>query len=166
MKRAAKKSLRETLIDNRKAETFFAGMFGKPLRDDFPEIKDKQVRVKSEVPTESQEQRAFVKWFRLQYPAIKFFAIPNGGNRDAITGAIMKAEGVSTGVPDLYFPKLRLWIEFKRIKGSVISADQREWETYLRDECHDSHFYAYGCDDAIAQVRLFMKYRDANGEQK
>lgn len=122
--------------------------------------KEKRAYVKSEIPTESQEQRAFVEWFGLQFPTVKFFAIPNGGNRDAITGAIMKAEGVKRGVPDIYIPEWRLWIEFKRIKGSVISDEQREWELHLVGVCGDSHFFAYGCQDAIAHVKLFVKYRE------
>ena len=154
------RTLNETLADNRKAEQLWAGMFGKPLREGAPMPKEKAVRVKSEIPTESQEQRAFVQWFSAQYPSVRFFAIPNGGNRDSITGAIMKAEGVQPGVPDIYIPPWRLWIEFKRIKGSSTSDEQYEWARYLTQECGDSHFFAKGCDDAIAQVRLFVKYRN------
>lgn len=51
---------------------------------------------------ESTIQSACVRWFRYQYPQHTIFAIPNGGNRDAITGAIMKKEGVLAGVADLF----------------------------------------------------------------
>jgi hypothetical protein len=38
-------------------------------------------------------------------PACKWLhAIPNGGNRDAATGARLKAEGVKRGIPDLFLP--------------------------------------------------------------
>lgn len=161
MKRLTRKlSLNEQKAENRKAETYWASSFGKPLRDDAPIPKEKRAYVKSEIPTESQEQRAFVEWFEKQYPTIKYFAIPNGGNRDAITGAIMKAEGVKKGVPDIYIPKWRLWIEMKRIKLSSISDEQKEWEKYLIEECGDSHFFSFGCEDAIAHVKLFVKYRE------
>jgi hypothetical protein len=66
--------------------------------------------------------------------------------------AYLKAEGMAAGVPDLYIPKWRTWIEFKRVKGSVISDEQKSWERYLVDECGDRHFYAYGCDDAIRKI--------------
>lgn len=44
---------------------------------------------------ESRIQQACIKWFRLQYPklALNLFAVPNGGARKRIEGAIMKAEG-------------------------------------------------------------------------
>lgn len=50
---------------------------------------------------ESKIQQACVRWFRLQYPRLVLFAIPNGGYRNAITGAILKAEGVLPGASDL-----------------------------------------------------------------
>ena len=41
-------------------------------------------------------QVACVEWFRYSYPMLskRLFAVPNGGRRDAVTGAKMKAEGV------------------------------------------------------------------------
>lgn len=51
---------------------------------------------------ESTLQCQCVRWFRYEYPRFTIFAIPNGGNRDAITGAIMKKEGVLAGVADLF----------------------------------------------------------------
>jgi hypothetical protein len=125
-----------------------------------PAIKERAIRKPSAqlpVPTESQEQRAFVRWFRLQYPRVRIFAIPNGGNRDAITGAIMQAEGVCKGVPDLYIPEWHLWIEMKRIKGSVTLDEQHEWAAYLVDTCGDNHFFAKGCQDAISKLQTFLR---------
>ena len=52
---------------------------------------------------ESTQQTKCVKWFRTYYPDYVLFAVPNGGNRSAITGAILKAEGVMPGVADLFW---------------------------------------------------------------
>ena len=48
-------------------------------------------------------QVACVTWFRYEYPTLskRLFAVPNGGRRDAVTGARLKAEGVIAGVADL-----------------------------------------------------------------
>ena len=54
-----------------------------------------------------------------------------GGWRSVVTAARLKAEGVSRGVPDLFIPELKLFIEMKRIKGGVISQDQKDWKNYL-----------------------------------
>ena len=51
---------------------------------------------------ESRLQRECVKLFRLQYPGLTLFAIPNGGKRSITTAAILKAEGVLPGVADLF----------------------------------------------------------------
>lgn len=67
---------------------------------------------------ESQHQRAYIAWAR-QHPLARLaFAIPNGGKRDRVTAAIMKAEGVLAGVCDIFVPIPRgaahgLYIEFK-----------------------------------------------------
>ena len=57
---------------------------------------------------EHRIQAALFKWARYsaaETPVLRLmFAIPNGGARDAITGAILKAEGVKPGVPDVFLP--------------------------------------------------------------
>lgn len=81
--------------------------------------------------TEHVEQREFVSWFRKTHPGVRIFAIPNGGWRGMAAGARLKAEGVSAGVPDLFIPALRVWIEMKRPKGGVLSEKQKDWRDYL-----------------------------------
>ena len=53
------------------------------------------------IPTEHEEQRELVRWFRQTWPGVRIFAIPNGGARSPATAGRLKAEGVSSGVPDL-----------------------------------------------------------------
>ena len=77
-------------------------------------------------------QCSCVTWFRLQYPRLVMFAIPNGGARSVTTGAMLKAEGVLAGVADLFlmFPvKLfhGLFIEMKTDKGRQ-SESQKEFQ--------------------------------------
>jgi len=57
---------------------------------------------------ESKLQIACVTWFRLQYPNEVLFAIPNGGQRNAITAKILKAEGTLAGVADLFLAKTEI----------------------------------------------------------
>lgn len=59
------------------------------------------------------------------------FAIPNGGERNAIVATRLKAEGVKSGVPDVFLPVARqgchgLFIELKKPKGRA-NAAQSEW---------------------------------------
>ena len=51
---------------------------------------------------EHKIQVSMVNWFRLQYPSMRhnLFSVPNGGRRDAVTGAKLKAEGVLPGVSE------------------------------------------------------------------
>ena len=83
---------------------------------------------------ESNLQKSCVRWFRLQYPKLAslLFAVPNGGARSAVTGAILKAEGVTKGVADLLLlvPVRNyhaLCIEMKTAKGRQ-TASQKAWE--------------------------------------
>lgn len=82
-------------------------------------------------------QCACVNWFNLQYPNMRLnlFAVPNGGRRDKVTGARLKAEGVRPGVADLILLKQRhgygaLLIEMKTSKG-VLSQLQRIWRNHV-----------------------------------
>lgn len=100
--------------------------------------------------SEHVEQRNFVQWMRQKHPELWVFAVPNGGHRGASQGAKLKAEGVAPGVPDLYIPALRLWIEMK-IKGGKVSPEQRRWHEYLTG-IGDRVVVAYSRDEAVQAV--------------
>ena len=86
---------------------------------------------------ESKLQQTCVRWFNFQYPKLRgiLFAVPNGGARDAVTGRILKAEGVVAGVADLILlmPNKQhncLCIEMKTEKGRQ-QASQKEWQAKI-----------------------------------
>lgn len=87
-------------------------------------------------PTDDEHkiQCVCVRWFRLKYPKLRniLFAIPNGGRRDAVTGAKLKEEGATSGVSDLILLKSNrfygaLAIEMKK-PGGYQSPAQKEWQ--------------------------------------
>lgn len=108
--------------------------------------------------SEHVEQREFVSWFRKRWPGVRIFAIPNGGIRGATTGARLKAEGVSAGVPDLYIPAWKLWVEMKRERDYSVSKEQRDWIDYLQ-RIGDCAIVCRGFDDARTQV---LTWRNEN----
>lgn len=110
------------------------------------------------IPTEHEEQVAFVTWFRHTYPEIRIIAIPNGQERHHIVAKNLKAEGVSPGVPDLFVPEWHLWIEMKRRKGGRLSEEQKDWIAYL-ERAGDTCIVAYGAVDAIAKVKEFVEVK-------
>ncbi len=120
-----------------------------------PKARVKRPSTKPPEPSEHQEQAAFVKWFRLQYPGVLIFAIPNGGARDPITGAMLKAEGVTPDVPDLEIPAWRMYVEMKKRSGRV-DPDQEKMHEYLRG-CGYHVVTCMGCDEAILAVRYQVK---------
>ena len=104
---------------------------------------------------ESNLQMACVRWFRMQYRHYDrlLFAVPNGGARDRVTGAILKAEGVVPGVADLLLlvpsgPYHGLCIEMKTQTGRQ-SDSQKEWEKAVT-----SQGYAYSL------VRSFADFKE------
>lgn len=103
------------------------------------------------IPTEHEEQRQLVSWFRKTYPDVRIFAIPNGGLRGKTTAMKLKAEGVSPGVPDLFVPAWALWIEMKRQKGGSVSLEQKDWHNYLVSIGHKI-LIAKGFDDAVEKL--------------
>lgn len=73
-------------------------------------------------------------------PEVVWMHTPNGGKRDAVAGAKLKAMGALPGVPDLYiaWPGHTLWIELKAPKGSVSEA-QRTFAHRAINIGHDVH---------------------------
>ena len=83
------------------------------------------------VSSEHIEQVTFVNWFRNKYPDVLIFAIPNGEYRAISTAVKLKNEGVTKGIPDLFIPEWKIWIEMKKTKGSSTSKEQKEIKLYL-----------------------------------
>ena len=110
--------------------------------------------LKAALPTEHEEQRDLVRWFRRKYGPVRIFAIPNGGYRSMTAAAKFKAEGVSPGIPDLFVPAWRLWIEMKRQKGGRVSPEQADWIAYL-EGVGFTCFVCLGSENAQAQIEAF-----------
>lgn len=79
-----------------------------------------------------------IVYFRLTWPEKIIYAIPNGGARDARVGALLKAEGVLSGVPDVCIPESSpdgkfhaLYIEFKKPSKGKLSENQRKVINHL-----------------------------------
>jgi len=107
------------------------------------------------IPTEHEEQRELVRWFRQTWPGVRIFAIPNGGARSPATAGRLKAEGVSSGVPDLFIPAWGLWVEMKRSKGGSVSAEQKDWIAYL-ESVRFWCIVGKGADDAKGKIQAFF----------
>lgn len=108
------------------------------------------------ISTEHQEQVGFLMWFRYKYPNILIFAIPNGGHRSLKTAKNLKDEGVVPGIPDLYVPEWKLWVEMKRTKCGSVSEDQKRIIQYLIS-IGDTVIVGYGANDASQKVLKFRK---------
>ena len=149
-------SLHDVMTANAKAMRGLMALSGKTLPPELeaPVREAKKVRAAptpSNIPTEHEEQKAFVKWFRMQYPRVRIFAVPNAAMRSVELASYLRAEGMTPGVPDLVVIEWKLLIEMKRVKGSVISDEQREWREYAhRIGWH--HIYGYGFEDARKKV--------------
>jgi len=114
---------------------------------------------------ESRIQQACVRWFRLQYPryAGLLYAIPNGGARNAVTGAILKAEGVRAGVADLFLSVPNrfyhgLYIEMKKPRGR----QQETQKDFQREVEAEGYRYAlcYSLDEFINLVKGYLQFKD------
>lgn len=97
----------------------------------------------NQIPTEAQEQTALFQWAGMmtgKWPELRILHhIPNGGSRNAIEAARLKAQGVKPGVPDIFLPCAKkgfygLYIELKRQKGGRVSEEQKSMIDALRDE--------------------------------
>ena len=92
---------------------------------------------------EHTEQVTLMQWWSLAchgfgIPEACLFAIPNGGQRNVIVAAKLKAEGVRAGVPDLFLACGSscfngLFIEMKKTRGGRVSESQKVYLELLKD---------------------------------
>ncbi len=115
---------------------------------------------------EHYEQAHLFQWAALaagQYPELALlFAVPNGGRRDKVTGARLKAEGVKAGVPDIWLPVARcgyhgLVIELKA-PGGRASREQKAWLKALEEQ----GWLAAVCVGAVEARRLLQQYLEGS----
>jgi len=107
------------------------------------------------IPSEDHEQMLLVQWFRRTYAGVRIFSVPNGGARHPAVAAKLKATGTSSGVPDLFIPAWRLWVEMKRVKGGSLSAEQKDWIQYLESVGYWV-IVGKGAEDAKAKISAFF----------
>lgn len=117
-------------------------------------------------PTEHQTQAAFMEWrdrVRPMLPELAMcFAVPNGGYREDVTAALLKAEGVEPGCPDVLCLVPRhgyhgMAIEFKALGGTPSPAQQvfiANLRKYL--------YYCIVSNDWVAAAREICWYLDAD----
>lgn len=111
---------------------------------------------------EHRLQAACVRLFRLKYPKWSrlLFAVPNGGRRDAVTGARLKAEGATAGVADLilFIPNRRhggLAIEMKTPAGRQ-SKEQREWQKAC-EQAGNKYVLCRSAADFLREITDYLK---------
>jgi len=111
-------------------------------------------------PSEHDEQKGLVNWFRSTFPGVLIFAIPNGEKRSISVAKRLKAEGVVRGVPDLFVPEWNLWIEMKRKNGGRLSSEQKSMIEYLQ-RIGQTVIVGRGATDASSQVLEFVSSSDS-----
>ena len=89
------------------------------------------------VASEEIEQCALARWLDEHFSG-EWFHVPNGGHRNVIVGKKLKAQGVKRGVPDNFIIRPTkeapgVVVELKRIRGGVVSDDQKKWLGTLSD---------------------------------
>ena len=96
---------------------------------------------------EEREQARFMRWCHalpvqtISAALLDFFHVPNGGKRDAFTGAQMRALGVKPGIPDLFLPHpkgafIGLIIEMKSQDGRLSEAQKRWQAVFIAQGWH------------------------------
>lgn len=123
--------------------------------------------------SESSEQCAVVKWFRLQHPKKTILAIPNGAHlagtpkSRACKMARMKAEGLLVGTADLFIaqpvgPFAGLWVEMKAGKNQATDA-QCVFGLNMVRAGYQWHC-CNGADDAIEAIKNYLRGGDKHAD--
>lgn len=122
---------------------------------------------------EHDEQVKVFEWASVmssKIPELKLlFAIPNGafyGGHWSVANR-MKAEGVKSGVPDIFLPVIRktvdgidggLWIEMK--SGKNKPTPQQEWWMLNLQNCGYQVRVCYSAEEAIDEIADYLSLED------
>lgn len=122
-------------------------------------------------PTEHDEQAALFTWAATNeaaHPELAcMFAIPNGGHRHPAVAAMLKAEGVRAGVPDIFIAAPRgrwagLFLELKRADHSNGPTEaQRMWIERLREQGYSTAI-CYGAAEAQQCIMAYLSLEARN----
>ena len=123
-------------------------------------------------PLEAEEQKALFEWAGYmggRHPELRFmYHVPNGGRRNAREAAMLKAEGVKAGVPDIVLPASRggyhgLYIELKRQKSGSLSKEQREYLEYLKEQGYRA-VMCRGWRQAADVIQAYLELRKGGSD--
>lgn len=111
--------------------------------------------------TESQIQKDCVKWFREKYPTIEplFFAVSNGGARNAWTAKIMKDEGVRKGVADLILLLPRSGYAFLCIEMKKPGGEQSESQIVFQrlvEKVKGKYVVCHSMEEFVKAIREYI----------
>jgi hypothetical protein len=165
-------SPRDQKIAVNKALDLWAATSGKPTPADIRnEIPPKRVKVRRPVdgkapqPSEHQLQAFIISWWARSHnlyalPEFVLFAVPSGGARDAITGSLLKAEGVRRGVPDLILakpvgPYSGLFLELK-VGYNKPTDQQFAFIAYLESVGYKTGVY-WDAEAAIGAIKDYLR---------
>ena len=115
--------------------------------------------------SEAQEQADLIKWANHcaelgVHPELKWLhAIPNGGRRDPVEAAHLKAQVVRAGVPDLFLPvpkgqKHGLYIEMK-VGNNKPTENQKIWLCYLSSVGY-AVYVCYSAAEAKKAIEYYL----------
>lgn len=125
-------------------------------------MKKEPQRRKRPYEEEHRIQCACVQWFYFKHPELRgrLFAVPNGGERNVVVAAKLKAEGVVQGVSDLILLRRNrnygaLLIEMKGAKGKQTEL-QKKWESTVCSDDEYKYVVCHSLDDFIREVEDFL----------
>lgn len=98
---------------------------------------------------EKKLQIQCITYFKYAYPMLEIIHIPNGGSRHILEAVNFKRMGVRSGVPDLFIPSHRIFIELKADKGQLSKA-QKYMINYLKE--HGYNVFVCRSFDEFKQI--------------
>ncbi|MBI9113286.1 VRR-NUC domain-containing protein [Maridesulfovibrio ferrireducens] len=114
--------------------------------------------------SEHDEQVLLFQWAKLherKWPELEcLYAVPNAGKRSIRAAAYMKAEGLKSGVPDVFLPVssggyIGLVIEMK-VGSNKPTENQNKWMERLQSQGHHV-VVCYSFEDAKVVIEWYLR---------
>ncbi len=156
--------VKQSRREAQKGLAHYASLSGRPTPAAvFEQIAPVRKRKPSAGKSEHTIQCEVILWWHYNHakyrlPEFALYAVPSGGHRSPVTGAMLKAEGVRPGIPDLFLAVPRgslhgMAIEMKRPGGAASDA-QLEVLNYLESVGYATHI----CDSLDKAIEVVTTY--------
>ena len=112
------------------------------------------------LPSEDEEQKDFVMWFRKRWPGVLIYSVPNEGKRTPSYANQLKCKGLVSGIPDLHVGEWDWYPEMKDQEGGDVGTKKHEIQLKIHEQLRRAGKRVDVCWGSVAAQALAIEVEE------